>query len=131
MKKRLLVTASTFPRWKGDTEPRFVLDLCKYMMDKYLVTVLVPAYPGAADEEFQEGVHIIRYHYFPIHKWEILCYPGAIIPRIKAIPQKNGPVSTKVRTAMVMPINMKNAAKSQKTNVNSSLTMAFHRSGKN
>lgn len=83
MKKRLLVTASTFPRWKGDTEPRFVLDLCKYMMDKYLVTVLVPAYPGAADEEFQEGVHIIRYHYFPIHKWEILCYPGAIIPRIK------------------------------------------------
>lgn len=83
MKKRLLVTASTFPRWKGDTEPRFVLDLCKHMTDKYLVTVLVPAAPGCADEEFQEGVHVIRYHYFPIHKWESLCYPGAIMPRIK------------------------------------------------
>jgi len=26
-KKKLLVTASTFTRWKDDTEPRFVLDL--------------------------------------------------------------------------------------------------------
>lgn len=30
-----------------------------------------------------EGVNVIRYHYFPIHRWETLCYPGAIIPRIK------------------------------------------------
>ena len=25
-KKKLLVTASTFPRWRDDTEPRFILD---------------------------------------------------------------------------------------------------------
>ena len=30
-----------------------------------------------------DGVKVIRYHYFPIHKWETLCYPGAIVPRIK------------------------------------------------
>lgn len=82
-KKRLLVTASTFPRWEGDTEPRFVLDLAKHMADQFQVTVLVPAAPGAKSRETLEGVEVIRYHYFPIHKWETLCYPGAIIPRIK------------------------------------------------
>lgn len=82
-KKKLLVTASTFPRWKGDTEPRFVLDLCSHMTDRFDVTVLVPAAPGAKDREVLEGVRVIRYHYFPIRKWETLCYPGAIVPRIK------------------------------------------------
>lgn len=82
-KKKLLVTASTFPRWDGDTEPRFVLDLCTHMTDDYDVTVLAPAAIGAADEEVLEGVKVIRYHYFPVHKLETLCYPGAIVPRIK------------------------------------------------
>ena len=82
-KKRLLVTASTFPRWEGDTEPRFVLDLSKHMTDEYDVTVLAPAALGAKDKEVLEGVKVIRYHYFPVHKWETLCYPGAIVPRIK------------------------------------------------
>ncbi len=82
-KKKLLVTASTFPRWEGDTEPRFVLDLSRNMTDEFDVTVLVPAAPGAKAEEDMEGVHVIRYHYFPIHRWETLCYPGAIVPRIK------------------------------------------------
>lgn len=82
-KKKLLVTASTFPRWEGDTEPRFVLDLASHMTEQFQVTVLVPASPGAKDREVLEGVKVIRYHYFPIHKWETLCYPGAIVPRIK------------------------------------------------
>lgn len=83
MKKKLLVTASTFPRWKGDTEPRFVLDLCKYLAEWFDVTALVPCAPGAEEKEVLEGVTVIRYHYFPIHKWETLCYPGAIVPRIR------------------------------------------------
>lgn len=83
MKKKLLVTASTFPRWEGDTEPRFILDLSMHMTDEYDVTVLVPATPGAKDKEDLEGVRVIRYHYFPVHRWETLCYPGAIVPRIK------------------------------------------------
>lgn len=82
-KTKLLVTASTFPRWEGDTEPRFVLDLVSHMADEYNVTVLVPAAPGAKDREELAGIQVIRYHYFPIHKWETLCYPGAIVPRIK------------------------------------------------
>ncbi len=82
-KKKLLVTASTFPRWKDDTEPRFVLDLASHMTDEFDVTALVPAAPGAKNREVLEGVQVIRYHYFPVHKWETLCYPGAIVPRIK------------------------------------------------
>lgn len=83
MKKKLLITASTFPRWKNDTEPRFILDLAEAMTDYFEVIVLVPAAPGAKDQEIMNGVKVKRYHYFPIHKLETLCYPGAIIPRIK------------------------------------------------
>lgn len=83
MKKKLLVTASTFPRWKGDTEPRFILDLSKALQKYFDVTVLVPSAPGAKEHEDLEGIEVVRYHYFPIHKWETLCYPGAIVPRIK------------------------------------------------
>lgn len=82
-KKKLLVTASTFPRYMEDTEPRFIYDLCKEYCKYYDVTVLVPAAPGALETEIMEGMKVIRYHYFPIHKMETLCYPGAIVPRIK------------------------------------------------
>ena len=82
-RKKLLVTGSTFPRWKGDTEPRFVLDMASALTEYYDVTVLVPAAPNARSEEVMEGVKVKRYHYFPIHKLETLCYPGAIVPRVK------------------------------------------------
>lgn len=83
MKKRLLITASTFPRYEKDTEPRFILDLAKSLLPYYDVTVLAPAAPESLEEEVMEGVNVRRYHYFPIHKLETLCYPGAIVPRIK------------------------------------------------
>ncbi len=82
-RKKLLITASTFPRWDEDTEPRFILDYAQAMTEYYDVTVLAPAAPGAKEYEKLGDVNVIRYHYFPIHKWETLCYPGAIIPRIK------------------------------------------------
>ena len=82
-KKKVLITASTFPRWEGDTEPRFVLDYAKAIGEYYDVTVLVPAAPGASKQEILEGVNVVRYHYFPIKKFETLCYPGAIMPRIR------------------------------------------------
>jgi len=82
-KKRLLITASTFPRYENDSEPRFILDLAKELQKYFEVTVLVPAGVGARDREVLEGVSVERYHYFPLHKWETLCYPGAIVPRIR------------------------------------------------
>ncbi len=53
------------------------------MTGAFDITVLVPAAPGAREEEVMEGVKVIRYHYFPLHRWETLCYPGAIVPRIR------------------------------------------------
>lgn len=82
-KRKLLVTASTFPRWQGDTEPRFIFDYAKAMTKYYEVHVVVPMDPEAKEEENIEGVFVHRFHYFPIHKLETLCYPGAIVPRIK------------------------------------------------
>lgn len=82
-KKRLLITASTFPRWENDTEPRFILDYAKEMTKYYEVHVLVPMAPGAKREECMEGVRVHRFHYFFLHNFETLCYPGAIVPRIK------------------------------------------------
>lgn len=82
-KPKVLMTASTFPRYKGDTEPRFVLDLAKALSEEYDVTVLAPSFPGAKLHEMMEGVRVERYRYFPINKWETLCYPGAVAARIK------------------------------------------------
>lgn len=83
IKKKLLITASTFPRYEGDTEPRFILDYAQAMTKYFDVTVLVPAAIGAKTQETMGDVKVIRYHYFPIHRWETLCYPGAIVPRIR------------------------------------------------
>lgn len=94
-KRKLLITASTFPRWENDTEPRFILDYAKEMLKYYDVTVLVPASPGAKQKEVLEGVSVERFHYFPIHKFETLCYPGAIVPRIK---------EKKIRMFLVLPL---------------------------
>ena len=53
-------------------------------MNQYFeVTVLVPMSPDTVEQEVLEGISVVRYHYFPIHKWETLCYPGAIVPRIR------------------------------------------------
>lgn len=81
--KKILVTASTFPRWENDSEPKFIYDLCLEYAKYYDVTVLVPRAPGAKEQEEMEGIHVIRYPYFPIKKFETLAYPGAIVPRIK------------------------------------------------
>lgn len=82
-KKKLLITASTFPRYDADTEPRFILDLAKELQKYFEVTVLVPASSDAATSEYLEGIKVERYRYFPIHRFETLCYPGAIVPRIR------------------------------------------------
>lgn len=87
-KPRLLVLASTFPRFSGDAEPRFILDFAKSLTGRYDVTALVPAAPGIPLREDMEGVHVRRYRYAPARKWETLAYPGAIIGRIRQKPAR-------------------------------------------
>ena len=83
MKPRLLVTASTFPRWANDSEPKFIYDLCMQLKHHFKVTVLVPAAPDAQPVEVMEGIRVKRFRYFPIARFQSLAYPGAIVPRIK------------------------------------------------
>ena len=51
-RRRLLVLASTYPRWPGDPEPGFVHELARRLTDRFDVTVLCPHAPGAATRVF-------------------------------------------------------------------------------
>lgn len=89
-KYKLLVTASTFPRFIGDTEPRFIYDLSCELKKYFDVTVLVPADPIAELTEDMNGLKVVRYRYAPLRAMETLAYPGAIVPRLKENPLRYG-----------------------------------------
>jgi len=80
---RVLVLATTFPRWQTDTEPRFVFDLTKQLAKNVNLWVLAPHAPGAEMEEKIEGVKILRFPYFFPKRFETLCYEGGILPKLK------------------------------------------------
>ncbi|NIQ02786.1 MAG: glycosyltransferase, partial [Nitrospinaceae bacterium] len=81
---RILVVATTFPRWKNDHEPRFVFDLCRHLAKKVPLWVLAPHAGGAAFEEEIEGVRVIRFPYFYPRPLQTLCYGGGILPNLKS-----------------------------------------------
>lgn len=76
---------STLPRHAQDTEPRFVLDLCRELASDREVTVLAPHAPGAAVMERNGRLTIRRFRYAP-ERWERLAYDGGIVPKLKAQP---------------------------------------------
>lgn len=81
-KKTLLVFASTFPRWKNDTNPPFVYELSKRLTDEFDVHVLAPSFPGAKDYEVMDKMQVHRFHYF-FKKYEKLAGSGGILPTLK------------------------------------------------
>jgi glycosyltransferase involved in cell wall biosynthesis len=82
MHKSVLVTASTFPRWKGDTEPDFVFWLENLLAQKFDITVLAPHHPGAKLYEHLGNLEVRRFRYF-IPGLEKLCYNGGIRPNMR------------------------------------------------
>lgn len=84
-KPRVLVLTSTFPRWTGDSEPRFVLDLCRHLVDYADILVLAPHAHGAAREEVLEGVHVRRFR-FLAPRLQSIPYGGGIVARIRENP---------------------------------------------
>jgi len=82
VKKKLLVFASTFPRWKNDTNPPFVYELSKRLTKDFDVYVLAPSFPGAKDYEVMDKMKVYRFHYF-IKKYEKLAGGGGILPTLK------------------------------------------------
>lgn len=86
-RKRLLVLTSTFPRWKDDTDPPFVYELCLWLKKHYDIHVLAPHYPGTALEKQLAGLQVTRFRYF-ISSWEFLAYGtgGGILAKLKRSP---------------------------------------------
>ena len=82
MKKKLLVLTTTYPRWRGDTEPAFVHYLSRGLQDAFEVHVLAPHMLNAKIMEMLDGVHVHRFRYLPV-TWQRLAYEGGIVPRLK------------------------------------------------
>lgn len=85
MRARILVLTSTFPRWRGDREPGFVMALCARLTDEFDVHVLAPHAPGTARAEVIDGVAVTRYRY-ALARWEHLAYNGGILANLKRRP---------------------------------------------
>ncbi|HLF71895.1 MAG TPA: glycosyltransferase [Dehalococcoidia bacterium] len=79
---RVLVLASTFPRWPGDTEPPFVFNLSRALAERFDVTVLAPHAPGARKHETMDGVAVERFGYFWPESAQRLAY-GGMLPNLK------------------------------------------------
>ncbi len=84
---RVLVLTSTFPRWQGDVEPSFVLQLCRGLQRHCEVRVVAPHFHGAADHEILQGVTVDRFHYW-ISRWQTLAFEGGIANRLRRAPWK-------------------------------------------
>lgn len=78
---RLLVLASTYPRWRDDHEPGFVHELSRRLLPWFDVTVVTPRTPGAKPREEIDGVRVIRYRYAPA-RLETLVHDGGMAANI-------------------------------------------------
>ena len=85
MKKgNILVVATTFPRWKNDTEPNFVFVLSRLLSGYgHKVTALAPHFHRAKKYEVIDNVKIRRFSYFIPYKLQKLCYEGGIFGNLK------------------------------------------------
>jgi glycosyltransferase involved in cell wall biosynthesis len=81
-RKRVLVLASTFPRWTNDTEPPFVYNLSRCLGDGFDVTVLAPHALGALLIEAMDGLTVHRFRYFWPVGLQKLAY-GGMLPNLK------------------------------------------------
>lgn len=81
-KPRLLVLASTYPRWPDDPEPGFVHELSKRLTSQFDVVVVCPHTSDARAWEMMDGVKVVRYRYAP-ERWETLVNNGGIVANLR------------------------------------------------
>jgi glycosyltransferase involved in cell wall biosynthesis len=85
---RILVLASTFPRWPGDTTPPFVHRLSVGLLQRgHEIYVLAPHEAGAAFSEVMDGLHVHRFRYAPAGA-ESLAYGGGILENLRRDPMR-------------------------------------------
>ncbi len=76
MKKRILITASTFPGYKGDSAPCFICDYAVSLGGSFEVIVLCPFKKGSKTFEIMEEIKVYRYKYLPFNLGTLACGPG-------------------------------------------------------
>lgn len=86
-RKKILVLASTFPRWQGDTEPPFIEKLCLHLARYHDVDLLAPHAAGALTREDwpasegSTGIRVFRFRY-SAPALEQLAYTGGILSNL-------------------------------------------------
>ncbi|KUK77793.1 MAG: Glycosyl transferase group 1 [candidate division WS6 bacterium 34_10] len=63
-KEKILIIATTFPRWENDKIPNFVYELSREYTKKYDVHVLAPHSKGSKAYENMEDIKVHRFRYF-------------------------------------------------------------------
>lgn len=86
-KPRLLVMASTYPRWVDDHEPGFVHEMARRLTGRFDVVVVAPHAAGSAAVEEIDGVNIRRFRYAP-SRFETLVNDGGIVTNLQKSPWK-------------------------------------------
>jgi len=79
-KIKILVLASTFPRWQNDSTPPFVYELSKQYTNEAEVVVLAPFSKRSQKYEVMDGMKVHRFNYWPFAK---KLADGAILPNLK------------------------------------------------
>lgn len=80
----VLVVASTFPRFEGDSVPPFIYNLSRELTNYFDVFALAPYSPKSVKTELMEGVHVERFQYW-FGGWRTLA-DRAILPHLKKRP---------------------------------------------
>lgn len=74
---------STFPRWEGDRDPPFVLELCRRLAEAHEVLVLAPHCRGASTlQQLARNLRVRRFRYAP-EALESLAYDGGITEKLR------------------------------------------------
>lgn len=80
---RVVVVATTYPRWRGDPEPGFVHELSRRLAARgFEVAVVCPHALGALARESMDGVEVVRCRYAPA-RWETLVNGGGILANLR------------------------------------------------
>ena len=79
------MVTTTFPQHSGDSQPRFVLNLCQSIPGNYEQRVLAPSARGCATDEMMDGIRVRRFRYF-LNRFENLAYGSGILGNLKANP---------------------------------------------
>ena len=82
---RVLVLASTYPRWPADTLPPFVHELALRLAQQHEVHVLAPHAKGCKTTEVLDGVQVHRFRYGP-ESFETLAYSSGMLPGLRRRP---------------------------------------------